>query len=172
MFWRIFWARKCENSNCIKCNSNDQFVVLVRTTFHLFQIFFNNKMLLWVFTFWTLFACSNYDQYRECTISAVRHHCGQEAADLAQQLIVISGGNEVSQKCVDYTTSMTVCSKLISNATGSASKFKSLLSIKRPTFNSFSSSQSTSSMPFFYFFSLLLTFIYFFTINEMSHFKL
>lgn len=62
------------------------------------------------------FICSNYDGHRDCTKKAVKESCGVDAADLAEQIVVISGGDIVHMYCTNYTIHSPQCSSMISSS--------------------------------------------------------
>ena len=59
---------------------------------------------------------SNYDVHRECRKRVTEKTCGNEAADVAEQIMVISGGDLV-KPCSNYTVFSTTCNHLLSDHT-------------------------------------------------------
>lgn len=58
---------------------------------------------------------SNYDIHRECTKSSVMKDCGPEAAEVAEEIVLISGGDIVSYYCSNHTIFSETCQRLVPN---------------------------------------------------------
>lgn len=68
-----------------------------------FRIIFTDSFLIY----------SNYDVHRECTKSSVLADCGSEAADVAEEIVLISGGDIVSYYCSNHTIFSETCQRLV-----------------------------------------------------------